>query len=158
MVFPLYLYFNPIELKQFPITLHIFPSIHNDFSVHTQLSSCVLHIFAHFDAFLSNNCIQNYAYGIFRLSLLVQIWKVRPLKVSKSSKSLQLPNIMFYQKLEASRIKICLFFIFKTNCWELTNPNWHISAKSHKNLNLPPRILQCKDLAQSTRMWNSPLG
>ena len=67
-----------IDGIQFPIILRMFPSIGNDFSFHTQMFSCRLHIFVHFDAFMSDNCIQNFTQGIFMLSLLVQIWEACP--------------------------------------------------------------------------------
>ena len=45
MVFSLYLYFKLIERIQFAIVLLIFTSIGIDFSFHTQMFSCMLHIF-----------------------------------------------------------------------------------------------------------------
>ena len=44
---------------------------------------------------MSSNYIQNYTYGIFMLLSLLQIWKARPYIVPKSSKNLQLTNIVF---------------------------------------------------------------
>jgi hypothetical protein len=71
MVLPLYS--NSIKFIQFAIIIRIFPSIDNDFSFYAQMFLCKLYIFLHFDAFMPHICIQNYTYGIFKVSLLLHI-------------------------------------------------------------------------------------
>jgi len=78
MVILLYVYFKPTKWIQFPFILHIFPSIGNDFSFYTQVFLCMVHLFVHFDAFMFDDCIQNYTYGFLMLFSLVQIWKPYP--------------------------------------------------------------------------------
>ena len=85
MVFPLYLYFKPIEQIQFAIVLRTFPSIGIDFSFHTQIFSCMLYIFFHFD----HLCLIIVSKTIYMGFLCYHYWSKFEKRVLKKSQNHQ---------------------------------------------------------------------